>query len=181
MRRPSNTFQRDTRCAMGCLNRSSRRHYLTLAILAGAVACGRGSTSAPGPASADSTPTPAAAATTQQLAPGNRVPDAVLAGARHWDRGGAAGNRILVVNFNLDENRLRAVHDDVRNTPALKGAAGLLTLTADPNAMPAVLRSHADRLQADAEVWRFASLPPSAADTVLGEFGAAHDNGVVAI
>src|SRR5262245_27481562 len=105
MRRPSNTFQRDTRCAMGCLNRRSSPHSLTPASLSGAIAWGRRSTSAPGPAVADSTPTPAAAATAEQLASGNRVPDAVLAGARHWDRGGAAGNRILVINFNLDEDR----------------------------------------------------------------------------
>jgi hypothetical protein len=109
------------------------------------------------------------------------VPDAVLAGARHWDRGGAAGNRILVVNFNLNEERLRAVHDEIRSAPVLKGAAGLLTLTADPNAMPAVLRAHADRLQADAEVWRFAALPPGEAETVLQRFGAVDDRGVLAV
>jgi hypothetical protein len=155
---------------------------LALAILAGAIACGRESSSLPGPPPAASTPAPRASAdAVPPLAPGNRVPEAVLAGARHWDRGGAAGNRILVVNFNLDEERLRAVHDQVRIAPVLKGAAGLLTLTADPNAMPAVLRAHADRLQADAEVWRFAALAPSDANTVLQQFGAASDRGVLAI
>jgi hypothetical protein len=115
------------------------------------------------------------------LAPGSRVPDAVLAGARHWDRGGAAGNRILVVNFNLNEDKLRAVHDEVRDAPTLKGSVGLLTLTADPGDMPAVLRAHADRLQADPEVWRFAALPAGEAGTVLQQFGASTDRGVLAI
>jgi hypothetical protein len=155
---------------------------LALALLAGAIACGRSSTPAPETPPADAKAgQPASMEAVAPLVPGNRVPDAVLAGARHWNRGGAAGNRILVVNFNLDEDRLRAVHDQVRSAPVLKGAAGLLTLTADPNAMPAVLRAHADRLQADAEVWRFAALAPGDANTVLRQFGASSDRGVLAI
>ena len=47
--------------------------------------------------------------------------------------------------------------------------------------MPAVLRAHADRLQADAEVWRFAALPAHESASVLQQFGASNDRGVAAI
>jgi hypothetical protein len=157
--------------------------WVLLTAVIGTVACGRESPQAPAtPSVSESRPqSPQAVAASSVLAPGARVPDAVLAGARHWDRGGAAGNRILVVNFNLSDDRLRQVHDDVRGAPALRGSVGLLTLTADPGDMPAVLRAHADRLQVDAEVWRFAALPTRESSTVMQQFGAADDRGVVAI
>ena len=45
----------------------------------------------PAPHDPDSRPAP--------LVPGDAVPASVLAGVRHWERGGAAGNRVVVVTF----------------------------------------------------------------------------------
>ena len=155
---------------------------VALALVVGAAACGREPSPEVGRPPAEATaPARPAGAAAPILAPGSRVPDAVLAGARHWDRGGAAGNRILVVTFDLHDDRVRQVHDEVRDTAALKGSVGLLTLSTNPGDMPAVLRAHADRVNADAEVWRFAALPASAAPAVLQQFGAVDDRGVAAI
>ncbi|MGH9203501.1 MAG: hypothetical protein ACRD2A_19940, partial [Vicinamibacterales bacterium] len=62
------------------------------------------------------------------LVAGDRVSSAVLAAASHWERGGAAGNRILVVNLNhsrcvanepcdVAEQKIRRLHDQVRTDP----------------------------------------------------------------
>jgi SCO1/SenC family protein len=117
----------------------------------------------------------------------------VLAGARHWQRTGAAGNRILIVNFGSTrcpaqsacaetETKLRAVQDDLRKTPSLKQSVGVVTLSVDPVFdVPAVLRAHADRIGADAELWRFAALPANHVDAILGQFGAGRNTGTAAI
>jgi hypothetical protein len=128
-----------------------------------------------------------------RLQPGDAVPDSVLAAARHWQRSGAAGNRILVVSFGSTgcpdqsacaemQGRLRALQDELQNSPSLKSSIGLLTLSTDPsNDMPAVLRVHADRIGADPELWRFAALPANQVDVVLSQFGASRDNPVTAV
>ena len=116
------------------------------------------------------------------LVPGDAVPASVLAGVRHWERGGAAGNRVVVVTFTYTrcaqgevcadaERKLRRLQDEILKVPLLKGSIGLLSLSIDPSFdVPAVLRTHADRIGADAEVWRFAALPPNQVDDVLGQF-----------
>ena len=127
------------------------------------------------------------------LKPGARVPAAVTAGARHWQRTGAAGSRILVVNFGAtrcapesgcaeSEKKLRAVQDELQKAPSLKSSIGLLTMSVDPiQDVPAVLRAHADRIGADPELWRFAALPLGEIDDILAAFGAARDSGTTAI
>jgi hypothetical protein len=118
------------------------------------------------------------------LQPGDPVPAAVLAGARHWAREGVAGNRILVITFGRTrcapsepcaavENKLRSVQQAIRSSSGRKPAVGLVTLSVDPSFdMPAVLRAHADRVGADAEIWRFAALPATQVDEVLAKVGA---------
>jgi cytochrome oxidase Cu insertion factor (SCO1/SenC/PrrC family) len=132
-------------------------------------------------------------ARTEQLHPGESVPAAVTAGARHWQRTGAAGSRILIVNFAStrcsaesgcaeNERKLRAVQDELHKAPSLKSSIGLLTMSVDPiHDVPAVLRAHADRVGADPELWRFAALPANQVDAVLGQFGAARESGTTAI
>ena len=169
------------------------RLLVALALLGG---CGR-NTEPVTPRTADprlpGAPEPLNLRTSELLQPGQPVPASVIAGARHWQRTGAAGSRILVVNFGSTrcsaqsacaetEGKLRAVQDELRKTPSLKSSIGLLTVSVDPvNDMPAVLRAHADRIGADAELWRFAALPANQVDTILGQFGAARDEGVTAI
>jgi hypothetical protein len=128
----------------------------------------------------------------RNLVAGDPVPPAVLAGARHWERGGAAGNRVLVINFNRSrcaagescasaQDKIRELHDEVRAAPTLKASIGMLTLSSDPFDVPAVLRAHADRIGADPDVWRFAALPANQANDVLRRFGASEDVNVTAI
>ena len=136
---------------------------------------------APAAASAATTSVPGA---TKVLMPGDPVPAAIVAGARHWAREGVAGNRILVVTFSRTrcpstdpcaavEDKLRSVQQTVRSSFELKSAVGLVTLSVDPSYdMPAVLRAHADRIGADADVWRFAALPAAQIDDVLASLGA---------
>src|SRR5687768_592208 len=82
------------------------------------------------------TPEPLNQRTPELLQPGQPVPASVIAGARHWQRTGAAGSRILVVNFGSTrcspqsacaetEEKLRAVQDELRKTPSLKSSIGL--------------------------------------------------------
>ena len=140
----------------------------------------------PGAASAATTPATPTAATNVRyplLVPGDAVPASVLAGVRHWERGGAAGNRVLVVTFTSTrcaegdacaavERKLRRLQDEILKAPLLNGSVGLLSLSIDPSFdVPAVLRAHADRIGADAGVWRFAALSPGLIDEVLGTFG----------
>jgi hypothetical protein len=131
--------------------------------------------------------------TVEPLKPGERVPDAAVAGARHWQRSGAAGSRILIVTFTSTrcaagsgcadtEQKLQAVQGELQKSASLKSSIGLLSLSVDPiNDVPAVLRAHADRIGADAELWRFAALPANQVEAVLGQFGAARDSGTTAI
>ena len=141
----------------------------------------------PGAASAaatPSTPSPAITARQSPLVPGDAVPESVVAGVRHWQRGGAAGNRVLVVTFTYTrcaegdlcasvERKLRTLQDEILKAPLLKGSVGLLSLSIDPSFdVPGVLRAHADRIGADAEVWRFAALSPTVIDEIMGRFGA---------
>ncbi|MDO8678577.1 MAG: SCO family protein [Acidobacteriota bacterium] len=143
----------------------------------------------PAAASAAATPAPPAARSADPdsrpapLVPGDAVPASVLAGVRHWERGGAAGNRVVVVTFTYTrcaqgnvcadvERKLRRLQDEILKMALLKGSVGLLSLSIDPSFdVPAVLRTHADRIGADAEVWRFAALSKNQVDDVLGLFG----------
>jgi hypothetical protein len=129
---------------------------------------------------------------TSKLLAGDPVPPAVLAGARHWERGGIAGNRIVVINFNrsrcaagescaIAQDKIRALHDAVRAVPTLKTSVGVLTLSSDPSDVPAVLRAHGDRIGADPEVWRFAGLPANQVNNVQRQFGASEDVNVTAV
>ena len=152
-----------------------------------AVAC---RSQAPGPvagaASAATTPSTQSPATNlrhSRLLPGDPVPAVVMAGVRHWERGGAAGNRVLVVTFTSTrcgegypcadiEGKLRTLQAEILKTPLLNGSVGLLSLSIDPAFdVPAVLRAHADRIGADAGVWRFAALSPGVIDEVMAKFG----------
>src|SRR4026207_23871 len=137
------------------------RPSVVIAAVLGTIACQSEappqSTASPANPPTRSTPAHAPA---RLLVAGDTVPPAVLAGAHHWTRAGAAGSPILVISFDRHDQRLQQLHDRVRSAPVLKGSVGLLTLSADPADMPAVLRAHADRIGADPEVWRFAALAP---------------------
>lgn len=127
------------------------------------------------------------------IAAGETVPDAVLAGARHWQRGGAAGNRLLVVSFTSPrcreegpcaeaERKLRAVQDGLGQTRSLNNSVGLLTLSLDPaRDVPAALRVQADQAGADATKWRFAALPANQVDAIRARFGVRPDATLTAI
>ena len=129
----------------------------------------------------------------EPLRAGESVPPAVTAGARHWQRAGAAGSRILIVNFAStrcpaasacaeSETKLHTVQDELRKAPSLKSSIGLLTMSVDPiHDVPAVLRAHADRVGADPELWRFAALPAPQVDAILASFGATRESGTTAI
>lgn len=172
-------------------------------VLSTAVACG-GSTQPRNPAASQSQNAgmsepnpggrpPAAGNVGPPLAPGDPIPAAVLAGARHWERGGAAGNRVLVVTFTQTrcaagdpcadtERKLKALQDALIKAPGLTPSVGLLSVSRDPSFdLPGVLRAHADRIGADADVWRFAALPVAEVDAVLARFGAAGPERVTAI
>jgi len=144
-------------------------------------------------ASRASTPAAATSPAANTLVAGDPVPAAVLAGARHWQRSGAAGNRILLVTFGSTrcrddstcaqaQNKLRSLQHELQKVPTLKSSIGLLTMSVDPSHdMPAVLRAHADRVGADADLWRFAALPANRVDNVLAQFGASREDGATAI
>lgn len=114
---------------------------------------------------------------------GEPVPAPILAGARHWQRGGAAGNRVLIATFTytrcpesgpcaIAERTLQRVQDVIHTTPGLSTSVGILSLSVDPAFdVPAVLRRHADRIGADAGVWRFAALAPAEIGDSLAAFG----------
>lgn len=116
------------------------------------------------------------------LRPGDAMPAAILDAARHWARSGAAGQRLLVVTFagadcvpgsacGVAQGKLKTLQTLVGSSPGLERGVGLLTLSADPNDMPATLRRRADQVEADAEVWRFADLPAADAGDVLAALG----------
>lgn len=133
------------------------------------------------------------ALTLELLKVGAPVPAAVTAGARHWQRRGAAGSRILIVNFASTRcaarsgcaesaQKLRAVQEELRKAASSRSSIGMLTMSVDPvHDVPAVLRAHADRIEADPELWRFAALPAGQVDAILGAFGATRDSGTTAI
>ncbi len=132
--------------------------------------------------SAAETP-PAERAARPLLGAGEAVPTAILAAARHWQRGGAAGNRVLIATFTytrcpesgpcaIAERTLQRVQGAILATPALSTSVGILSLSVDPVFdVPAVLRRHADRIGADASVWRFSALAPAEIGDSLAAFG----------
>ena len=154
-----------------------------LVALAGCRSEAPGQNQSASPASRSAETPPADHPARPLLRVGEPVPAPILAGARHWQRGGAAGNRVLIATFTytrcpesgpcaIAERTLQRVQDVIRATPGLSTSVGILSLSVDPVFdVPAVLRRHADRIGADAGVWRFAALAPAEVGDTLGAFG----------
>jgi protein SCO1/2 len=70
------------------------------------------------------------------------------------------------------DRHFKAVQDAVRADAALAGRVQLLSVSFDPDHdTPAVLASHAGRLQADPDIWRFLTGPREEVEQLAKQFG----------
>lgn len=118
------------------------------------------------------------------LAPGDRVPDTTLTDQsanpvtlQHWP--GSA----LVVTFvylrcplpefcPLMDRRFVELQRGILADASLTGRARLLSISFDPESdTPAAMTSHATRVGARPDTWRFATAPPESVDRLAAQFG----------
>lgn len=117
------------------------------------------------------------------LAPGDPVPDATFTGDDGQPfrtralQGHPAALTFVYTRCPLPDfcpavdRRFAEVQTAIRSDPAL-GGARLVSISIDPAFdTPAVLRTHADRLEADPEIWRFVTGEPDAIDAFGRQFG----------
>ena len=70
------------------------------------------------------------------------------------------------------DRRFAEVQRGIKADPALASRARLLSVSFDPDAdTPERLRAHAARLQADPQIWRFATAPRETIDRFAAQFG----------
>lgn len=125
-----------------------------------------------------------AAAGVHLLEPGDRAPDTVLTDQEgrpmklsDW-RGQAVGITFIYTRCPLPQfcpmldRRFADVQRIVASDPVLSARVRLLSVSFDPDAdTPAMLKAHAAKLDANPQVWRFATASRSDVDRFAAEFG----------
>jgi protein SCO1 len=118
------------------------------------------------------------------LRPGDVAPDTALTDEQgqvlsltRW-RGAAVALTFIYTRCPLPQycpaldRRFAEVQRLVKNVPSLNGRARLLSVSFDPDAdTSAALRAHAKKLEADPQVWRFATAPRGDVERFAAAFG----------
>jgi protein SCO1/2 len=132
---------------------------------------------------ADAAAMPAAAFVTP-LKPGDAPPDTLLTDhlgepltLSRW-QGSAVAVTFIYVRCPLPQfcplldRRFAEVQRQIQSDPSLSGRARLLSVSFDPDAdTTARLKAHAERLNADPSIWRFATAPRDVVDRFAATFG----------